>query len=129
MKTVTFYVAGMLCLLATRLSAQDKPATFEDQAREISKNIETITKQQKDSLKIEVEAVNVQLDKNEITQEQAAAKKQQYSALRAKNIETKVAVEEEKLSQLVKDKVDEREKKDLALHTKTEMKKKILLRS
>lgn len=107
MKTVTFYVAGMLCLLATRLSAQEnKPLTFEDQAREISKNIETITKQQKDSLKIEVEAVNVQLDNKEITTEQAAAKKQQLSAVRAKNIETKVAVEEEKLSQLVKDKVD-----------------------
>jgi len=107
MKTVTFYVAGMLCLLATRLSAQEqKPQTFEGRANEISKNIELITKQQKDSLKIEVEAVNDQLEKNEITADQAAFKKKQLSEIRAKNIETKVAVEEQKLADLVKDKVD-----------------------
>jgi len=107
MKTVTFYVAGILCLLATRLSAQDKePLSFEQRAKEIAKNIESITKQQKDSLKIEVEAINVQLEKNEITADQATFKKKQLSETRAKNIETKVAIEEQKLSDLVKDKVD-----------------------
>jgi hypothetical protein len=107
MKTVTFYVAGLLCLLATRLTAQEKaPQTFEQRAKEISKNIETITKQQKDSLKIEVEAVNIKLDNKEITADQAEAQKQQYAEKRAKNIETQVAVEEGKLDQLVKDKVD-----------------------
>lgn len=105
MKTITFYVAGLLCLLATKLTAQEK-TTFEARAKEISKNIETITKQQKDSLKIEVEAVNVKLENKEITDEQAEAQKQQYAEKRAKNIETKVAVEEEKLNQLVKDQVD-----------------------
>lgn len=105
MKTVTFYVVGLLCLLATKLSAQETKS-FEERAREISKNIETITKQQKDSLKVEVEAVNVQLDNKEITAEQAAAKKQQLADKRAKTIETKVAAEEQKLSELVKDQVD-----------------------
>lgn len=107
MKTITFYVAGLLCLLATKLTAQEtKPETFEERAKEISKNIGSITKQQKDSLKIEVEAVNVKLENKEITDEQAEAQKQQYAEKRAKNIETKVAVEEEKLNQLVKDQVD-----------------------
>lgn len=107
MKTITFYVAGLLCLLATKVLGQEtKPATFEERAKEISKNIETITKQQKDSLKIEVESVNVKLDNKEITAEQAEAQKQQYAEKRATNIETKVALEQAKLDQLVKDKVD-----------------------
>jgi hypothetical protein len=107
MKTVTFYVVCVLCLLATRLTAQEKESlTFEDRAREISKNIETITKQQKDSLKIEVEAINTQLENNEITAEQADVKKKELAKMRAKNIEDKVAVEEQKLTELVKDKVD-----------------------
>lgn len=105
MKTIIFYVAGLLCLLATKMAAQEK-TTFEARAKEISKNIETITKQQKDSLKIEVEAVNVKLENKEITEEQAEAQKQQYAEKRAKNIETKVAVEEQKLDALVKDQVD-----------------------
>jgi seryl-tRNA synthetase len=107
MKTVTFYVAGLLCLLATKLTAQEKaPQTFEQRAKEISKNIETITKQQKDSLKVEVESVNIKLDNKEITADQAEAQKQQYAEKRAKNIEAQVAVEEGKLDQLVKDQVD-----------------------
>lgn len=107
MKTLTFYVAGLLCLLVTKMTAQEKTApTFEDRAKEIAKNIETITKQQKDSLKIEVESVNAKLENKEISYDQAEAQKQQYAEKRAKNIETKVAVEEQKLDQLVKDKVD-----------------------
>lgn len=105
MKTLTFYVVGLLCLLATKLSAQETE-TFEQRVKIISKNIETITKKQKDSLKIEVEAVNAQLEKNEISSADAAAKKQQLAEMRAKKIETGVAVEEQKLSDLVKDKVD-----------------------
>lgn len=105
MKTVTFYVVGLLCLLATKLSAQETE-TFEQIARNISKNIETVTRQQKDSLKIEVEAINAQLEKNEISAEDAAAKKQQLAEMRAKKIEAGVAVQEQKLSDLVKDKVD-----------------------
>lgn len=108
MKTITFYVAGLLCLLAAKLTAQEKPqpVSFEDRAREISKNIQTVTKQQKDSLKLEVEAINVKLENKEITEEAAEAQKQQYAEKRAKNIETRVAVEQEKLDQLVKDQVD-----------------------
>lgn len=106
MKTVTFYVAGLLCLLATKLSAQEIPVTFEGRAKEISKNIETITKQQKDSLKVEVEAINVKKENKELSAQQAETQKQQLAEMRAKKIETLVAVEEQKLSDLVKDKVD-----------------------
>ena len=103
MKTITFYVVAALCLLATKLSAQE---TFEDRALIIAKNIERITKEQKDSLKMEVEQVNQQLEKNEMTAADADRKKQQLADMRAKKIETMVAAEEEKLTTLIKDKVD-----------------------
>ena len=102
MKTVTFYVAALLCLLATKLNAQG----FDQQVKDISNNIEKITKQEKDSLKMEVDRVNKMLIDNEITQEEANRRKQEYADVRARNIETRVAAEEEKLNQLVKDKVD-----------------------
>jgi len=102
MKTITFYVVALLCLCATKLCAQ----TFSERANAISDKIELITKQQKDSLKMEVEAVNVQLEKSEITPAEADAKKQELAQKRADNIETLVAVEQQKLDDLVKDKVD-----------------------
>ncbi|AXG74239.1 hypothetical protein DVK85_08300 [Flavobacterium arcticum] len=102
MKTVIFYVVASLCLLVTKLNAQ----TFEERAHEISKNIEEVTKQQKDSLKMEVEQVNKMLENNEISEQEADARKKEYATKRAKNIEVRVTAEEEKLTQLVKDKVD-----------------------
>lgn len=103
MKTIIFYVVALVCLITTKLSAQE---TFEERAKAISKNIERITTQQKDSLKIEVEKVDAQLEKGEITSAEASTLKKQYAENRAKNIETKVALEEERLSVLVKDKVN-----------------------
>lgn len=103
MKTITFYVVAALCLLATKLNAQE---TFEDGVHNVAKNIDRITKEQKDSLKIEVEQVNLQLEKGEIKKEEADRRKQQLADARAAKIETLVAVENEKLDQLVKDKVD-----------------------
>lgn len=103
MKTITFYVVAALCLLATKLNAQE---TFEDGVHNVAKNIDRITKEQKDSLKIEVEQVNLQLEKGEIKREEADRRKQQLADARAAKIESLVAVENEKLDQLVKDKVD-----------------------
>ncbi|RZJ71513.1 MAG: hypothetical protein EOO45_11770 [Flavobacterium sp.] len=105
MKTITFYVVALVCLLTTSLSAQE---TFEKRAETIAKNIEQITKQEKDSLKVEVERVNQMLDKGEINSTEAETRKQQMADLRAKNIETRVALEQQKLEELVKDKVDGR---------------------
>jgi len=102
MKTVTFYVVALLCLVTTAMNAQ----SFEERATAISKNIEKITQEEKDALKAEVDAVNTQLEKGEITAEQADAQKKEYAEIRAKNIEQRVALEEDALAQLVKDKVD-----------------------
>lgn len=102
MKTVTFYVVALLCLFTTTMNAQ----SFEDRASAISKNIEKITQEEKDALKTEVDSVNTQLENGQVTAEQADAKKKELAEIRAKNIEARVAVEEDALAQLVKDKVD-----------------------
>ena len=99
---VTFYVVAFLCLAVTKVSGQ----TFAKRAGDISHNIDKITQQEKDSLKLEVDAVNLLLDKNEITPAEADSRKKQYAEKRAKNIETRVSVEEQKLADLVRDKVD-----------------------
>ncbi|MFC6096994.1 hypothetical protein ACFPVY_10095 [Flavobacterium qiangtangense] len=103
MQKIIFYAVAMLCLFASKVFAQE---TFETRAKAIAQNIETVTKEEKDALKSEVEAVNKQLDNGEITQEQADARKEAYATIRANNIETKVAAEEAKLTALVKEKVD-----------------------
>jgi len=103
MKTITFYVVALLCFVATKVNAQQ---TFEQRASVIAENISRIAKQEKDSLKIEVDAVNQQLENNQITQAQADAQRQQFAEKRAKNIEDRVVAEQEKLAQLVQDKVD-----------------------
>lgn len=103
MKTITFYVVAALCLLATKLSAQE---TFGEKAEAIAKNMEKITKQQKDSLKIEVDELNRQLENNQISKDEADRRKQEYADFRAARIEKLLAVENEKLDQLLKDKID-----------------------
>lgn len=103
MQKIIFLASTVLCLFASSVFAQE---TFEQRARVIAERIETITKEEKDALKSEVEAVNKQLDNGEITQEQGDKKKQDLADVRAKNIEAKVALEEAKLTELVKEKVD-----------------------
>ena len=102
MRAVIFYVVASLCLFVSQINAQ----TFRERAESISDNIEEITKQEKDSLKMEVDRVNARLETGDISDEEAKQLKQKYAEKRAANIESRIAVEEEKLTQLVKDKVD-----------------------
>jgi hypothetical protein len=103
MKTITFYVAALLCLIATKMTAQE---SFSERVDAISKNMEAITKTQKDSLKIEVDQVNQQLQAGTITAAEADTKKQQLADMRAKKIEDGINAEQAKLEQLINDKVD-----------------------
>lgn len=83
-----------------------KPLSFEEKAKGIASQIEKITTQEKDELKKEVEAIEKKLANGEISKEEADKLKMDAASQRAQNIETKIAIEEQKLSQLVKDKVD-----------------------
>lgn len=103
MKNLIVHLSIALCLFAGKAMAQN---SFEVQARLIANEIEAITKEEKAALKLEVESVNKQLDAGAITKEQADEKKLKLAESRAKSIETRVAAQQEKLNQLVKDKVD-----------------------
>src|SRR5574343_205029 len=83
-----------------------KSISFEDKAKVIANNIEMITTEEKNALKKEVEAIDLQVSEGKITAEKAQELKTNIAQERANNIETKVAIEEAKLAQLVQDKVD-----------------------
>ena len=91
-KNFTIYLALLLCLYASKMLGQE---TFEKRAKNIASKIETITKEEKAALKIEVEAVNNQLINGTISREEAENKKKALAEARAINIESKVAQEQE----------------------------------
>jgi hypothetical protein len=103
MRNFTIYIALAACLLASKLSAQD---TFEAKAKTIAEKIESITKEEKAALKVELEEVNKELEAGTISKAQADEKKLQIAETRSKNIENRVAVEQDKLKDLVQQKVD-----------------------
>ncbi len=103
MRNFTLYLAFAICLLASKLSAQD---SFEYRARAIAEKIENITKDEKAALKAEIESVNTELENGTIAKSQADEKKMQLAEARAKSIETKVAQAQEELKDLVQQKVD-----------------------
>ena len=103
MRNFTLYLAFAACLLASKLSAQD---SFEYRARAIAEKIENITKDEKATLKAEIELVNTELEKGTITKTQADEKKLELAQVRANAIEVKVAKAQDELKDLVQQKVD-----------------------
>jgi hypothetical protein len=103
MRNFTIYLALILCLCLSKLTAQE---TFESRAKTIAAKIDAITKEEKAALKIEIEEVNKQLDAGKITHVQADDRKVKFAEIRAKNIETRSAAAQEELGQLVQDRVD-----------------------
>lgn len=103
MKNFTFYLALAACLLASKLAAQE---SFETRAKAIAEKIEHITKEEKAFLKTEIDEVNKALENNTITKSQADEKKMKLAETRSKNIENRIALAEDELKELVKQKVD-----------------------
>ena len=101
-KIITYLVITMF-LLVSKVTAQQ---TFESKAKAIATKIENITKEEKETLKSEVETVNAQLEKGSITKEQADTKKKDLAQARATIIENRVAVAQEELKNLVQQQVD-----------------------
>ena len=103
MKNFTLYLAVAACLVASKLSAQE---SFEAKAHAIADKIENITKDEKAALKVELEAVNKELEAGTITKTQADEKKMKLAETRSKNIETRVGQAQDELRELVKQKVE-----------------------
>jgi hypothetical protein len=104
MQKIIFYTVILILSFAAKTFAQEK--TFEQRAKEIGTQIETITTEEKNALKKEIDAIDKQVVEGKITKEAAEELKLKIAQERANNIERKVAIEEEKLNQLVQDKVD-----------------------
>lgn len=104
MQKIILYTIVMVFSLLTKAVAQEK--TFEKQVKEIASNIQMITTEEKNALKKEIEAIDLQVKEGKISVENGKELKLKIAEEKAKNIETKVAIEEAKLAQLVNDKVE-----------------------
>ncbi|MBS7233178.1 hypothetical protein KHA90_19345 [Flavobacterium psychroterrae] len=114
MKNFTIYLVILVFLFVTKVLGQE---TFESRAKKIANKIEKITKEEKATLKEEVEAVNVQLSEGKITQEQADKRKKELAEARAVIIEEKVTLAQNELNDLVQQKVDGKIKEQDSTHT------------
>ncbi|HJS00308.1 MAG TPA: hypothetical protein VJ780_05170, partial [Flavobacterium sp.] len=85
---------------------ENKVLSFEAKAKAIGNEIKRITDEEKSALKAEVSSIDKEIEEGIISKEKAAELKLKKAQEHATNIETKVAVEQEKLNQLVQDKVD-----------------------
>lgn len=103
MRNFTIYLALILCLFFSKAIGQE---TFEKRAKAIAQKIERITEEEKEFLKMEVEDVNIQLEKGMLTKEQAEQKKVQLAQSRAASIENKIALVHEELKGLVQERLD-----------------------
>ena len=109
MKNFTIYLILFFFLVVSKVIGQE---TFESEAKRIANKIEKITKEEKEALKEEIEAINVQLSKGKITQEQADKRKKELAEARAVIIEEKVTLAQNELNDLVQKKVDGKIKED-----------------
>lgn len=103
MRNFKIYLVVFVCLLVNQMKAQE---TFEGKTKAIASKIESVVKEEKEELKVEIEAVNEQLAQGKLTKEEADEKKKALAEERAKIIETKVAELEDELHVLVQEKVD-----------------------
>ena len=90
----------VLVLLITTI-AQSQEKTFESEVAKISKRIEQITKEQKDSLKQKVKEIDKKLENKSISEDQADSMKKEAASYHANQIEKLVSKQEQLLQKLV----------------------------
>jgi len=93
-------------VLFTTTIAFTQEKTFEGEVTKISKRIDQITQQEKDSLKIKIKEINIKLNENELSENGSNKLKKQAAAYHALKIEKRVGVQEKLLQELVQQKTD-----------------------
>lgn len=96
----------LILVLLSATIAQSQVKTFEKEVSKISKRIEQITKQQKDSLKAKVIAIDKKIEKGEVSKTDAEDQKKAAASYHARQIETLVGEQERLLQILVQDKTN-----------------------
>lgn len=96
----------LLLVLFVTTIAQSQEKIFENEVQKISKKIDQITEKQKDSLKIKVKEINIKINENNLTYDEAEALKKTAAVYHANQIEKLVGIQEQRLQQLVQDKTN-----------------------
>lgn len=103
MQTITKYLAlVVLCLNVQLINAQDTIQNVNNKHKieELKSIKEDIKNQEREFLKIEVEAINLRLEKGEITNNEAEELKKEVAKKRALNIENRIAIVNNKINLL-----------------------------
>ena len=103
MYTITKYLAlAVLCLSVQVINAQDtiQKANNKEKIESLIETKEQIKTQERDFLKAEVEAINVRVDKGELTSREAEVLKKETAKKRALNIENRIAIINNKIALL-----------------------------
>lgn len=99
MQTITKYVALLVLVFSVQLiSAQE--TTNNKEIKNLEAQKEKVVIQEKEWLKIEVEAVNVKLDNNEISLNEANTLKEELAIKHALNIENRLAILDNRMALL-----------------------------
>jgi hypothetical protein len=85
---------------------EHKVISFEKRAKAIASEIKRVNDYEKRVLKTEINALDKEVEQGVISKEKADELKLEKAKQHAANIDAKVVVEEEKLNQLIQDKVD-----------------------
>ena len=99
-------VADNVAETGTIKGRNQKVISFEERAKAIASEIESVTTKEKNALKKEVEAIDAQIIAGEISADKGKQLKTKVAQEHAIAIETKVATEEAKLTELIKDQVE-----------------------
>ena len=100
MQTITKYLALIMLSLSVQFSNSQVATEIEDSVKLLEEKKETIKNSEKDLLKVEIEEINLQLEKGEITEDEAEDLKIKYAEKRALNIENRLAIVDNKIALL-----------------------------
>ena len=100
MQTITKYMTVVLLSLCMHLINAQENENNKEKIENLETLKEKVETEERDYLKIEVEGVNLRLDRKEITNEEADNLKQALAEKRALNIENRTAIIDNKISLL-----------------------------
>lgn len=104
MKTIsTYLVLVLMCFITNTMVAQDN---YKEKIEDLKEQKEKITLEEKEALKDEVEAINKRLDKGKLNTEEATELKEDAARRRALNIENRLAIIDNKIALLERNKGD-----------------------
>ncbi len=104
MKTITKHTVYAIFLLIAQISFAQE--AYQDKVAQLEKQKEQITLQEKEALKEEVKTITERFERGEITEEEAKSLKEKAAKKRALNIEDRLAIIDNQIALLQRNKGD-----------------------